>query len=386
MTIRIGISIVTHEGQNIWQNGLGQNVIFFAEALQKLPFVESISLIDVGDQHVLPPQVDTNAKGLRIMRTEDAADAVDVVFEMGGALDTQWLDLMRARGKKVVYYCCGQPYVGLIEAPVFEKPVHVMRPDRYDEIWLMPKDRLSVPLMRSLHRCDVHLIPFIWHPQFLEQRIAEVNEHGLQYGYQPRSDASMAPEQKPQGFRVAIFEPNISVVKTSSIPMLICEEAYRADQSSVSAMHALNTLHMKDHPTLNHLANSLDIVKAGKAIFHARNDIAGFMAQFSDAVVSHQWGNDQNYLYLDVLYGGYPLIHNSPWMRDAGYYYPGFDAQEGGRQLLLAAREHDSSLADYRARAQRVIDAVNPFNQANLDAFADRLLNLYKHNEAKLRV
>jgi hypothetical protein len=151
-------------------------------------------------------------------------------------------------------------------------------------------------------------------------------------------------------------------------------------------MHALNTLHMKDHPTLNHLANSLDIVKAGKAIFHGRNDIAGFMAQFSDAVVSHQWGNDQNYLYLDVLYGGYPLIHNSPWMRDAGYYYPGFDAQEGGRQLLLAAREHDSSLADYRARAQRVIDAVNPFNQANLDAFADRLLNLYKHNEAKLRV
>ena len=27
---------------------------------------------------------------------------VDVIFEMGGALDPQWLDLMRARGKKVV--------------------------------------------------------------------------------------------------------------------------------------------------------------------------------------------------------------------------------------------------------------------------------------------
>ncbi len=35
MTIRVGISVVTHQGQNIWQNGLGQNVIFLSEALQK---------------------------------------------------------------------------------------------------------------------------------------------------------------------------------------------------------------------------------------------------------------------------------------------------------------------------------------------------------------
>lgn len=264
MTIRIGISVVTHQGQNIWQNGLGQNVVFLGEALQRLPFVESVSLIDVGDQNMLPPQVDASAKGMRIMRTHDATDHVDVIFEMGGALDTQWLDLMRARGKKVVYYCCGQPYVGLVESPVFDKPVHVMRPDRYDEIWLMAKDRLSIPMMRTLHRCAVHLVPFIWHPQFLEQRIAEVSEHGLHYGYQPRAEGSLNAHAQRQGFRVSIFEPNISVVKTSSIPMLACEEAYRSDPSSVSHMHVLNTLHMKDHPTLVQMANSLNIVKTAR--------------------------------------------------------------------------------------------------------------------------
>ncbi len=30
-------------------------------------------------------------------------------------------------------------------------------------------------------------------------------------------------------------------------------------------------------------------------------DIAGFMSQYADAVVLHQWGNDQNYVYLDAL-------------------------------------------------------------------------------------
>jgi hypothetical protein len=110
------------------------------------------------------------------------------------------------------------------------------------------------------------------------------------------------------------------------------------------------------------------------------------MSQHADAVVSHQWQNDQNYMYLDALYGGYPLVHNSSWMREAGYYYPGFDAQEGARQLLLAAQKHDATLADYRARSQRLFDAVNPFSQANLDAYADRLLHLCRDTALGLQV
>ena len=54
---------------------------------------------------------------------------------------------------------------------------------------------------------------------------------------------------------MAIFEPNVSVVKCSNIPMLVCDEAFRADPAQVDFMHVLNTLHLKDHPTLLYLAN-----------------------------------------------------------------------------------------------------------------------------------
>lgn len=368
--MRIGISVITHQGQNIWQNGLGQNVIFLADAFQRLPFVRAVNLIDVGDQRAMPEQVDTAAKALRIMTTREATDEVDVIVEMGGALDIQWLDLMRARGKKVVYYCCGQPYVGLAEAPVFNKPSHAPRPDRCDEVWLLPKDAAFAPVMRTLHRCAVHVVPYLWHPQFLEQRVREVEAHGMQYGYMPG--------QRNGGLRVAIFEPNISVVKTSSIPMLVCDEAARADAGSVQAMHVLNTLHLKDHPTMLHFANSLDLVRQHKATFYGRHDIVGFMAQHADAVVAHQWQNDQNYSYLDALYGGYPLIHNSPWLQalGAGYYYPGFDVKLGAQQLRHAAAVHDDRLDDYRACARRVIESVDPFHPDNLAAYAGRLREL----------
>ncbi|PLZ00871.1 DUF2827 domain-containing protein [Burkholderia sp. WAC0059] len=368
--MRIGISALSHEGQSIWQNGLGQNVLFFALALRRLPFVRDVVLVDVGSERRLPDLACDLAPDLRIVTQRDATDLVDVVVEMAGALDERWLDLMRARGRKVVFFCCGQPYAMVIEPAVFGRPVHVSRPERCDEVWLLPKDRKLAPMMRTLHRCPAHVVPYVWHPMFVEARIAEVAGHGLHYGY----EAGRAAREAAGGaLRVAIFEPNISVVKTSSIPMLVCDEAYRARRDSVAAMHALNTQHMKDHPTLLHFANSLDLVREHRAAFHGRHDIVGFMSQHADAVVAHQWENDQNYSYLDVLHGDYPLVHNSPWLAGAGYYYPDFDAVAGAARLLDARRDHDAQLDDYRARSRAVFDAVNPFSEANLQAYAARL-------------
>jgi hypothetical protein len=373
--MRIGISVLTHAGQNIWENGLGQNIVVLAQSLRRLPFVRRVLLIDVGDQEALPEQVDALALGLRRMSMREATDEVDLVIEMGGVLDAAWLALLRARGKKVVYYCAGHPFAGMVEASVFGKPGGFPRADRCDEVWVLPEYAAFSAFQRVMHRCPVHVVPYLWHPHFLQQRIDEVTRLGFQFGWQ---SARAAGASRATGLRVAIFEPNVSVAKTSSISMLACDEAYRADRSSVQMMHVLNTVHMKDHPTLLYLANSLDLVQQHKACFHGRHDIVGFMVQHADAVVSHQWTNDQNYSYLDALYGDYPLVHNSPWLHGfgAGYYYPGFEAAEGGRQLLLAAREHDVRLADQRRAAQAVFAAVEPFSEANLQAYAQMLQRL----------
>jgi hypothetical protein len=229
-------------------------------------------------------------------------------------------------------------------------------------------------MLRTLHRCPVHEVPYLWSPEFLDQRAEQLARDGFQFGYQPREKDALGQRR---GLRVAIMEPNISVVKSSSIPMLICDVASRAEPQCVEFMHVLNTLHMKDHPTMLHLANSLGLVQQHKAVFQGRHDFAGYMVQHADAVVSHQWQNDQNYLYLDALHGGYPLIHNSPWLRDLGYYYPDFDCQEGGAQLRAAAAHHDENLGSYRAQAARWIDQLAPGQPHNVRAYARRLLALW---------
>ncbi len=375
--MRIGISVLTHQGQNIWENGLGQNIVFLAQAFRQIPFVKSVDLINCGDQATVPQQIDLDAQGLRLLSLADAATQLDVAIEMGGGLEVKWLDHFRAQGKKAVWYCAGHPYNGLVEPSIFGSHGYFSRTERCDAIWMIPEYFAHfAPMTRTLHRCAVLQVPYLWSPEFLDQRVNELRQSGQVWGYAERANNAATPAP---GFRVAIMEPNISVAKTCTIPMLACDEAYRADAGSVQAMHVLNTLHMKDHPTLLHLANSLNLVQQHKAVFHGRHDFAGFMALNADAVVSHQWLNDQNYLYLDALHGGYPLVHNSPWIKDLGYYYPDFDAPEAGRQLLRAARDHDANLPAYRQAAQRLITSLAPTQETNVRAYA-RLLLALSHN------
>lgn len=378
--MRIGISVITHANQNIWENGMGQNVIFLARALKAVPFVHSVVLINVGDQKGMAEQVDLAGDSLMLLTQEQASDEVDVIFELAGALNPQWLALQRARGKKVVYYCVGQPYVGLIEGAVFERPGFFPPIGRCDEVWLLPKDAQHAAMVRVLNRCVVRLAPYIWSSSFLERRVTEVAAKGYRYSWAPQDGKGGR-----HALRVAIFEPNVSVVKTSSIPMLVCDEAYRAQRGSLQMMHVLNTLHMKDHPTMLHLANSLDIVKEHKACFHGRHDVVGFMSQFADAVVAHQWENEQNYSYMDALYGDYPLIHNSPWLKSfgAGYFYPGFDAAEGGRQLIFASAHHDECLQEQRLARQKLFAALDPVSEVNVQEHV-RLLTQLCHDAPSL--
>jgi hypothetical protein len=369
--MRVGISVMTHAGQSVWENGINQNVIFLARLLRCSPAVSEVILLDSGDQGALPADAESIAGGLRIMKPHDATLLIDVVIEMAGGLDVEWLDYMRALGAKVVFHCCGQPYVALIESTIFGTGGYVARADRCDEIWILPKDRAFIPMLESMHRCPVFEVPYLWEPCFLEARINALKSFGLSFGYTRKPLAGTA-----RAMRFATFEPNISVVKCCVIPMLLADYAYRQDPESVAQLHVLNSVQMKDHLTFVHLAGSLDLYKAGRMVFEQRHDFAGYVSQHADAVISHQYDNMQNLLYFDALHGGYPLVHNSPWLAGVGYFYPDQDVEAAARALLEAVRHHDEDLDRYRRTASEFMATLDPHRPCNVKAYVERLHTL----------
>ena len=103
---------------------------------------------------------------------------------------------------------------------------------------------------------------------------------------------------------------------------------------------------------------------------------ADIMIQHANAVVSHHWENGLNYLYYDILYGGYPLIHNSTFIKDFGYYYPDFNPIAGGDVLLDALENHRERLDEYRMRAKVLLDRVNATAAANVALHVDLVKEL----------
>jgi hypothetical protein len=369
--MRVGISVITHEGQSIWANGLAQNVFILARLFRSLPFVQDVVLINCGDQPSFSADAGPDATAFPLVSLREAADIVDVVIEMAGGLDVEWLDRVRARGVKVAFHVCGHPYVNLVEPALFGTSIYYPRPDRCDELWVLGQYTVFAPMLAAIHRCPAHIVPLIWASDFIAQRAQTVRDLGLNFGVS-EDDATFGA----QGLRAAIFEPNIAVTKTSVISMLIADAAYRQDKSAIAHLTVLNSVQLTEHLTFKYLASSLDLTKDSHSVFTGRHDFAGFMAQHGDAVISHQWRHDTNYLYLDALWGDYPLIHNSDWASSVGYYYPGFDIETGARQLLHARANHARDLGAYRDRSRRFIASLDPLARANRDLYARRLLAL----------
>ena len=75
----------------------------------------------------------------------------------------------------------------------------------------------------STFRAPVRLMPHLWSPMVLEKAMARAGDD-KRFDYEPGR----------KHWRVAIFEPNICMVKTSFIPMLGCEAAHRAQGTAVA--------------------------------------------------------------------------------------------------------------------------------------------------------
>jgi hypothetical protein len=374
--INIGISLFATPQANIWSSGINQNIAFLVQLFQRLPQVGAIYLLNGGDATDLPPMLEFHSLGVPLVAPESVTHAVDVVIEMGAKLPLNWLRHVRALGVKTVSFMAGHSYTSVAEAPMFKlEQSAIFNGAPFDAVWSLPQHmRSCAPLLETVLRAPVVEVPHLWAPTFLDRQIATVQTHeGKSFGFKP------ATASNRRAWNMAIFEPNISVVKSCFVPMLLCDAAYRLHPERLGIMRVFNSMHMKEHLTFNRLATNLDLTRHSQASFEPRLAFAEAMVSFDiDVVVSHQWECGLNYAYYDALYGGYPLVHNSDFLgaQGIGLYYPSFAAQKGAQVLVQAWQKGPDYWGDYAVQAHRFLGTLSPAHGSNLQAFSERLTQL----------
>lgn len=364
----VGISIFVDQAGRLalFENGLRQNVLFLYHLFRAAPRCKRVFLLNHGDAEPRDPLGEAGIPPETIVRTPTVLDELDCVISVGAALDRESVAALKARKVPIIGYKCGNGGVIAMEAMCADPPrgdaERYFDADYFDAIWMTPQHVHTYRgWCRTVYRAPVAVVPQIWSPYFIDSRPAEVRGR---FGYRPG--------KRP--WRVGVLDPNITVMKTSHVPMLVCDSAYRQAPEAFAAVYITNGAPHAGNAHFAGFHKALHSGRDGKMTLEPRFVGVDMIADHCDAVVTHHWQNGLNYLYYEVLHGGYPLVHNSAFLRDFGYYYPDFDAEAGGEALLRAWREHDTRLETYRRDVAALVAGLDPEAPANI-ALHERLLD-----------
>ncbi len=74
----------------------------------------------------------------------------------------------------------------------------------------------------------------------------------------------------------------------------------------------------------------------------------------------HEW----NYTYYEMMYYGYPFVHNSSLMHEFGYPYDGIDVDGCIRQIQTAMDSHNTVSAAHLEKGRRYLESIDPLQSS----------------------
>ena len=244
----------------------------------------------------------------------------DVVFNIG-LYDQPYFDLVRKEGIKLIYVMLGSTYHNDVHSLMDERFETGKHTFCFDEVWISPHFYYCQEYYKIRYNCEkVFICPYFWRDDLfkaenvLDKILTDTNN-----------------------LRVAVVEPNIEQAKNCLVPMAICEKAHK----HIQKIKLFNTIKHKDYSFFKSYVLNTEACKAGKVTVEGRHPLPIILSEYCNCVVSYVEDCDLNYVFLECFYLGVPLIHNSPMLKDYGYYYPRLNVSKGAKQIENVVKYHN---------------------------------------------
>jgi hypothetical protein len=284
----------------LFQNGLHQNSLLLYDLFERLGY-HCHCLVDVSCEFI---------QSYRYLQPEDylrQEDAYRVVFyiEIGLSLDSAWRAYLQKKGCKTAKLYLGN-VLNIDTETVCMTPglfFHHHNTGHFDYIWTSPHYKANCAWLTALHDVPCSVVPYIWSPKFL----TSLSPQGTSF--------------KPSG-DIIIAEPNISFQKTALVPLLLAEAYYRVHPGWKGHIYIQNSERLLVTPFWNRIVESLSLYLDGRIVFSGRKSILELIQEHEGAVfICHQLTNEYNYMILELLYLGIPVLHTSECWSNSGHYY-----------------------------------------------------------------
>tara|TARA_R110000782_G_scaffold159566_2_gene251689 strand:+ start:1346 stop:2536 length:1191 start_codon:yes stop_codon:yes gene_type:complete len=378
--MNIGITIgLQKEYESMWVNGIKLNAILLANALMQIG-KHNVYLVDTSSNVEDLTKVSWDYNKFPVRKFADAFKDTDLMITLGTSFPTETIEKFKAQGpnRRLVKYMCGNSYVIEMERSIFKTGndlgIAPWDPGA-DEVWYVPQQGYqNEHYYKTIFKTDrVYPVPFVWDPMFMIRELAIYKKNDRKL---PIYTTGIEQAKK----RISVFEPNMNVVKYSMIPILAAEQIHRRGVE-FDKMYIASGKDLLKNGYYKSMITTLDLIKDNpkepKIQFTSRYPVCHYLAETTEIVLSHQWENPLNYSYLDVMFMGYPLIHNADMIQDAGYYYPDFNIEKAADKLEWVLKNHDDNREEYAAKNKVVLDRYTIKNEALVDTYDKLIENLY---------
>lgn len=353
---------------NIFANGLFQNVFVLYKMFSAMGYCP---IMIVNDKPKSLENIPLIIRSCRMMVADEILKQPIPVFayiEIGMSIDPIVRKFLRMIGAKSYKLYLGNILNIDIETPIFYQQTnfahHVI--GELDEVWVSPHYKMHEEYACYLNHTDPKTqkqttVPYVWDPCIIDNTTKDLK-------WRMRSGSEKET--------FIITEPNISFQKSSVIPILALERWYQKNKERNFQVVIFNGERLLLTPFFKeNIWDTLDLVKDNKITMTGRSDIQKTMEMYPYATfILHQINNEYNYMTLELLHNGYPVLHNSESWKEYGYYYKSSDLNDIGKQIDLT-QYHSTNVEIYKSHAQNLIYTHSPYNP-NVHAAWNKIINV----------
>lgn len=351
-TNRIFLTTLRIPDENIWANGLFQNVFILYKMFEGMGY-EPWLLVDNKDTNK-EGKLHTQYRIIDFTTYIEQPFPITAYMEIAMSCDPSIRAYFKQKGAKITKTYLGNILNIDIETVAFYRGVNFAHhvTGQTDEIFVSPHYDIHEEYAGSINGIFGHtrIAPYVWDPVFVQNVTRYKDE-----GFHPDS---------PRNF--LIMEPNISFQKMALLPILAVEAYFRKYPERVKTVLVVNGDKLRENPYfMESIAPNLTILQKGILQLMPRANIVNIAKIFQNAIVlQHQVNNSYNYSTLEWLYLGFPLIHNIESFKTYGYYYEGNDFLAATEQISFLVHNHNANL--YATQAKQLFWQFSIHNPNNL--------------------
>lgn len=368
--MRVGITVDL--SVSLFSSGINQNSIYLGMLYEKLGW--DVVLLSVSDDDKAANELEIlKIDSINICKYIDSLNTrFDLIIELGSATSIPLMNRYKKLNPniKLIKYKCGNELFTTTESILHgahskrkAKDAKIIESPKADAIWVIPQmENTNLHFYRYIDggKGKATVVPFIWDPIVIESFQKSLSFKNW--------------SKFRDNINISIMEPNLSIMKNLMIPVVIASKALDEGKIKIKQIIAWST---------SKLAENLDLVrfiKHGNQQLVKKLKAQGRKPTISvlgltDIVLSWQLENNLNYLYFDVAWLGYPIVHNANLCQDIGYYYENSDVDMASDKLTEVISNHSVGyLSTMRDRIKRYT-IENPNLLESYRKLTDEVLN-----------